>query len=116
MEVDDPEAHQVVLDLMCPGSQRVTGLASGTPANKKEPYAHEFALTLSTIMKCDVPLPESCQGNNNELDASQWNAFRVSLAFFFHQSCSTLCRAQAYQYTSDKRLVEVLRLELYDRR
>ena len=87
---------------MCPGSQPVTGLASGTPANEKEAYAHEFVLTLSTILKCDVPLPESCQANNNELDASQWNAFRVSLIFFFRQKCcpSTLCRAHAYQYTT----------------
>ena len=66
---------------MCSGSQAVTGLASGTPANEKEAYAHEFALTLSTTIKCDVPLPESCQANDNQLNASQWTAFRVSIIF-----------------------------------
>ena len=66
---------------MCSGDQPVTGLASGTPANEKEAYAHEFALTLSTVIKCDVPLPESCQANDNQLNASQWTAFRVSLVF-----------------------------------
>lgn len=59
------------------GDQSVTGLASGTPANETEAYVHEFALTISTSLACDVPLPESCQANNDELDASQWDAFRT---------------------------------------
>lgn len=61
----------------------MTGLASGTPANETEAYVHEFALTISTSLACDVPLPESCQANNDELDASQWDAFRVSFALSF---------------------------------
>lgn len=75
--------HPLLQDLMSPGSRPVTGLASGTPANATEVYAHEFALTLSTILTCDVPLQLSCEGNDNELDASQWDAFRVSLIWFF---------------------------------
>ena len=75
------ETHPVVPKLICSGSQPVTGLASGTPANEDEAYAHEFALTLSTVIKCDVPLPESCQANDNQLNASQWTAFRVRLVF-----------------------------------
>ncbi|KAL9137536.1 MAG: hypothetical protein Q9175_001253 [Cornicularia normoerica] len=60
------------------GSQPVTGLASGTPANETEAYAHKFALTLSTMMKCDVPLPAPCQANDNGLNGSQWDAFRLT--------------------------------------
>ena len=71
------------LDLMSPGSEPVTGLASGTPSNVTEANAHEFALTLSKVLTCDVPLPESCQANNDELTGAQWDAFRVRLARCF---------------------------------
>ncbi|KAF6218261.1 hypothetical protein HO133_006223 [Letharia lupina] len=59
------------------GGQSVTGLASGTPANAAEAYAHEFALTLSTTLTCDIPLPLPCQSNDNRLDSSQWDAFKT---------------------------------------
>ena len=72
--------HRLLLDLIYAGSWPVTGLASGKPANATESYAHKFALTLSTILTCDVPLRESCEANNNQLNESQWDAFRVSLA------------------------------------
>ena len=68
-----------LLNLISPGSEPVTGLASGTPLNVTEAYAHEFALTLSKLLTCDVPLPESCQANDNELSGAQWDAFRVRL-------------------------------------
>lgn len=82
MEVMNPKTHPFLRNLMIPGSPPVTGLASGTPANTTELFAHEFALTLSTTLACDVPLQSSCQANDNELDASQWDAFRVSLIEF----------------------------------
>ena len=82
MEVNVLTLLLVLLDLMCPGGQSVTGLASGTPANATEAKAHEFALTLSTTIACDVPLPESCQADDNELDGSQWDAFRVKSYLF----------------------------------
>lgn len=68
---------------MSPGSEPVTGLASGTPLNVTEAYAHEFALTLSKLLTCDVPLPQSCQANDDELSGTQWDAFRVRLAHCF---------------------------------
>lgn len=67
----------------------MTGLASGTPANATEACAHEFALTVSTTLACDVPLPVSCQANDDELDASQWDAFRVSPACFILDSIAS---------------------------
>ena len=76
---------------MYSGDQPVTGLASGTPANEKEAYAHEFALTLSTIITCDVPLPETCQANDNQLNASQWTAFRVGLVFSSFRTVASQC-------------------------
>lgn len=85
-EVGNPTIHSLLLDLMCPGSQPVTGLASGTPANETEAYAHKFALTLSTMMKCDVPLPAPCQANNNGLNGSQWDAFRVNITYLLRKS------------------------------
>ena len=57
----------------------VTGLATGRPANATEAYYHEFALTLSTMLSCDVPLLASCEANDNQLSGSQWDAARVSL-------------------------------------
>lgn len=82
-EVINLTTHPLLQDLTSPGSQPVTGLASGTPANATEGYVHEFALTLSTILTCDVPLQLSCEANDNELEVSQWDAFRVSLIWFF---------------------------------
>ena len=96
-EVNGPKIHLLLLDLTCPGGAPVTGLASGTPANVKEASAHEFVLTLSTILTCDVPLPLSCQANNNELDFSQWDAFRVSPCFFRRVVSLRLC-FQAHLY------------------
>lgn len=79
---------------MCPDGQDVTGLASGTPANATEAYAHEFALTISTVLTCDVPLQASCQANDDELYRSQWEAFRVSRSFLFCKSVG--CQHQNY--------------------
>lgn len=100
---------------MCSGGQSVTGLASGTPANAAEAYAHEFALTLSTILTCDVPLPLPCQSNNNELDGSQWGAFRVSLILFFRtfvvpHRCLV---SKLICMLLDRRMVGILRLKLH---
>ena len=75
--------HPSISDLTCLDGQSVTGLASGTPANATEAYVHEFALTISTSLTCDVPLPASCQANDDELYVSQWEAFRVSRNSFF---------------------------------
>ena len=73
--------HLLFLVLMGSDGMPVTGLASGRPANATEAYNHEFALTISTILDCDVPLQLSCEPNNNELNGSQWDAFRVSYMF-----------------------------------
>lgn len=62
---------------MCPDGQEVSGFANGTPANVTEAHAHEFALTISTLLTCDVPLPASCDANNDDLTVAQWEAFRV---------------------------------------
>ena len=79
------KVHPLISDLMCLDGQTVTGLARGTPANGTEAYAHEFALTISTLLTCDVPLPASCQANDDELYVSQWEAFRVSRNGFFRK-------------------------------
>lgn len=113
-EVNSPTMHLLLLDLTCPGGEPVTGLASGTPANVTEASAHEFALTLSTILTCDVPLALPCQANNNELNYSQWDALRVSPCFFrkvvflrLYAVSKLIC------ILLDRRLVEILRLKLH---
>ena len=71
--------HSLLIDLTTPGGVSVTGVASGTSAKVAEAHAHEFALTLSTTLACDVPLPLPCTPGSNDISISQWDAFRVSL-------------------------------------
>lgn len=97
------------------GGQSVTGLASGTPANAAEAYAHEFALTLSTTLTCDIPLPLPCQSNDDGLNSSQWDAFRVSLILFFRtfvvpQRCLV---SKLICSLLDRQMVGILRLKLH---
>ena len=90
VKVNNSALHRMLLDLMFPGGQTVTGLATGTPADATEAGDHEFTLTISTIIACDVPLPLACQANNDELTASQWEAFRVKSHLFPFASVSKL--------------------------
>ena len=75
--------HLLLLNLTILAAVPVTGLASGTPTNATEAYAHNFALTVSTTLTCDVPVPASCEANDNGLNSTEWDAFRVILTFFF---------------------------------
>lgn len=90
------KVHPLISGLMCLDGQTVTGLASGTPANATEAYAHEFALTISTLLTCDVPLPASCQANDDELYVTQWEAFRVSRNCFIGKIMVVIIKATVF--------------------
>lgn len=98
---------------MCLDGQSVTGIASGTPTNATEAYAHEFALTISTLLTCDVPLPAPCQANDDGLYGPQWDAFRVSCICLFRKSVSKLWRFLKLIHTiSGRRMVASVCLKL----
>ena len=72
----------LLLNLMGSDGMPVAGLTTGRPVDTPEAYDHEFALTLSTLLNCDVPLATPCEGNDDGLTVSQWTAWRVSHRFF----------------------------------
>lgn len=78
--------HLLLTNVTILAAVPITGLASGTPMNATEAYAHNFALTVSTTLTCDVPLPASCEANDNGLNSTEWDAFRVILTFPPHKS------------------------------